>query len=477
MNNIKTELAIIGAGPGGYTAAFRAADLGIKVTLINKSSKLGGVCLNKGCIPSKALLHLAKIINDAKEANIAGIKFNEPTFSFNKLQEWKNESISKLSNGISKLATARNINIINGLASFNSANQLIIKDKQDKTIHLDFDNCIISSGSRPQVIPNLNKQNPNIIYSTEALNFNKIPDRLLIIGGGYIGLELAEVYSAFGSKVTIAEFLPSILSMADQDLVKILLSTFTNKLENIYTSTEVTELLPKSKKQIIATFKNDKIFKDSFNKVLICIGRKPNTNKLNIEKTGIKLDNQGFIPVNEKRRTLIPNIYAIGDITGNPMLAHKASYEGKIAAEVIAGKNVIFDPISIPSVIYTNPEIAWCGTTENELNEQSIEYTKGEFPWIANGRALSTNTSNGKTKILCDKKTNQILGIGIVGYNAGELINEAMLALEMGTSIEDLDLTIHAHPTLSETLSNAAEIINGTITDLYIPNKQRNYNE
>ena len=471
-NNIQqTELAIIGAGPGGYTAAFRAADLGIKVTLIDKDYNLGGVCLNKGCIPSKSLLHLAKIINDVEKIKNAGITFNNPKIDIKKIHKWKDKTISDLNSGIKKLASARRINILNGLATFNSANQLEISDKQNKKILLNFENCIIATGSSPQIIPNLNKKHLNIINSTEALNFKSIPERLLIIGGGYIGLELGEVYSALGSKITIAEFLPSILSMADNDLSGILKHSLEKKFENIFISTEVTELIPKNNDHVIATFKNNKIFKDSFNKVLICIGRTPNTSGLNIEKTGIKLDDKGFIPVNDQRRTLIPNIFAIGDVTGNPMLAHKATHEGKVAAEVISGENVAFNPISIPSVIYTNPEVAWCGDTENELNEQSIRYIKAEFPWNASGRALATGTSDGKTKILCNEKRTKILGVGIVGHNAGELINEAMLAIEMGSTPEDLALTIHAHPTLSETLSNTAEIINGSITDLYIPKK------
>ena len=471
-NNIqKTELVVIGSGPGGYTAAFRAADLGIQVTLIDKSYNLGGVCLNKGCIPSKSLLHLAKTINDIEEIREAGVLFSKPKINISKIHKWKNETISNLNSGIKKLAKTRKITILNGVATFNSANQIEINDKQNKKILLVFDNCIIATGSSPQIIPNLNKKHPNIIDSTDALNFKSIPEKLLIIGGGYIGLELGEVYSALGSKVTIAEFLPSILSMADNDLSMILTNTLEKRFENIFTSTEITELLPKGNDNVIATFKNNKIFKDRFDKVLICIGRTPNTSKLNIEKTGIKLDEKGFIPVNDQRRTLIPNIFAIGDITGNPMLAHKATHEGKVAAEVISGTNVSFSPITIPSVIYTNPEVAWCGDTENELNEQSIRYLKAEFPWSASGRALAVGATNGITKILCNEKKTKILGVGIVGHNAGELINEAVLAIEMGSTPEDLALTIHAHPTLSETLANAAEIINGSITDLYIPKK------
>ena len=469
--NTKTQLAIIGAGPGGYTAAFRAADLGIEVTLIDASSKLGGICLNEGCIPSKSLLHISDIIEKSNKAKEAGINFNKPKINIDKIHDWKNKIIGNLNSGIKKLAEARKINVINGVAEFTSANQLKIEDSQNKKIQLDFEYCIIATGSSPQTIPNINKKHPNIINSTDALNFKEIPNRLLVIGGGYIGLELGQVFNSLGSEVTIAEFLPSILSMADPDLSKILTDSLKNKFENIFISTEVTELMPKDNEYIIATFKNEKIFKDRFNKVLICIGRLPNTSKLNIESTGIRLDSKGFIPVNDQRRTLIPNIFAIGDVTGNPMLAHKATHEGKIAAEVIAGNNVSFNPITIPSVIYTNPEVAWCGDTENELNEQSIRYIKGEFPWAASGRAIAVGASNGKTKILCNEKKTKILGVGIVGYNAGELINEAMLAIEMGTTPEDFALTIHAHPTLSETLSNSAEIITGSITDLYIPKK------
>ena len=471
-NNIKqTKLAIIGGGPGGYTAAFRAADLNIEVTLIDSSEKLGGVCLNEGCIPSKSLLHIANIIDESKKAEHAGIKFKKPEINIKKIHNWKNDIIQNLNNGIEKLAETRKINIITGAAKFNSANQLQIIDNQKKQIQLNFEYCIIATGSYPQIIPNLNKNHPNIINSTDALNFKDIPERLLVIGGGYIGLELGQVFSSLGTKVTIAEFLPSILSMADSDLANILTESLKNKFENIFTSTEVTELIPKDNEYIIATFKNKNLFKDRFNKVLICIGRIPNTSNINIESTGIRLDSKGFIPVNHQRRTLIPNIFAIGDVTGNPMLAHKATHEGKIAAEVISGENVSFNPITIPSVIYTNPEIAWCGNTENELNEQSIRYIKGEFPWAANGRAITMGTALGKTKILCNEKKTKILGVGIAGHNAGELINEAMLAIEMGATPEDLALTIHAHPTLSETLSNASEVITGSITDLYIQKK------
>lgn len=465
-------MVVIGSGPGGYTAAFRAADLGISVTLVDKDSSLGGVCLNRGCIPSKSLLHISKIINQAKYSSDIGIKFNNPKIDIDKIHKWKNKIINNLNNGIASLAKARKINVINGTANFLSANELSIVDNQQKTISLIFDNCIIATGSKSSVIPTLNKKHPSILYSKDALNFKNVPDRLLVIGGGYIGLELATVFNSLGSKVTIAEFLPSLLSMVDEDLMKPLVDKFNNSCENIYLSTEVTSLMPQSDNSVVVSFKqNDKEFKDVYDNVLICAGRTPNVENLNLGKAGIQLNKKGFIPVNQQRRTLIPNIYAIGDVTGDPMLAHKASHEGKIAAEVIAGENSIYDPIAIPSVIYTSPEIAWAGLTEKELNEQSIEYNKAEFPWSANGKAMTINATEGKTKILTNLDKTQILGIGIVGDNAGDLISEAMLALEMNAIPEDIGMTIHPHPTLSETMANAAEILTGSITELYIPKK------
>ena len=471
-NTIRTQLVVIGSGPGGYTAAFRAADLGISVTLVDKDSSLGGVCLNRGCIPSKSLLHISKIINQAKHSSDIGIKFNNPKIDIDKIHKWKNKIINNLNNGIASLAKARKINVINGTANFLSANELSIVDNQQKTISLIFDNCIIATGSKSSIIPTLNKKHPSILYSKDALNFKNVPDRLLVIGGGYIGLELATVFNSLGSKVTIAEFLPSLLSMVDEDLMKPLVDKFNNNCENIYLSTEVTSLMPQSDNSVVVSFKqNDKEFKDVYDSVLICAGRTPNVENLNLGKAGIQLNKKGFIPVNQQRRTLIPNIYAIGDVTGDPMLAHKASHEGKIAAEVIAGENSIYDPIAIPSVIYTSPEIAWAGLTEKELNEQSIEYNKAEFPWSANGKAMTINATEGKTKILTNLDKTQILGIGIVGDNAGDLISEAMLALEMNAIPEDIGMTIHPHPTLSETMANASEILTGSITELYIPKK------
>ena len=470
VNNIKTKVVVIGSGPAGYTAAFRASDLGLDVILVEKDKTLGGVCLNRGCIPSKAYLHLSHVIHDAKEAKNFGVNFNNPTIDINKICNWKDSIVKNLNLGIKDLARQRKIKIINGLASFLSANKISVKDTQKKKVTIEFDYCIIATGSSPAKLKNINTNHSNIINSTQALSLKKIPKKMLVIGGGYIGLELGTAYESFGSKITVAEFLPNLLSMADKDLVNPLFKILKNKFENIFLSTEVINVEEKDK-TISVTFKNgNKLFQDSFDVVLVSIGRRPNTKYLNLDKAGIHINNKGFIPVNEKRRTIIPNIYAIGDITGEPMLAHKATHEGKVAAENISGLNSIFNPLAIPSVIYTNPEIAWAGYTEKELKNQQIKYNKAIFPWSASGRAMTTGNTTGKTKILTSEDNSKILGIGITGSNAGELIGEAMLAIEMGANIEDISLTIHAHPTLSETLANASEMLTKTITDLYIKN-------
>ena len=468
MDKNKAKVVVIGSGPGGYTAAFRAADLGLNVTLIEKDAKLGGVCLNRGCIPSKAFLHIANILNEAKDSNDFGIYFNKPTIDIKKMVNWKDSIVSNLNTGISHLSKQRNINTINGKASFLSANKLLVIDKENKKIIIKYDYCIIATGSSPSKMKDIAIEDPKVINSTKALSLNIIPKKMLIIGGGYIGLELGSVYESLGTQISIAEFFPNLLTMADQDLVNPLYKKLKKKFSNIYLSTQVTDL-KSEKNHIIATFKKEqKVYKDFYDIVLVCIGRSPNTKTLNLDKAGIILDDRGFIPVNKKRRTIIPNIYAIGDVTGDPMLAHKATHEGRTAAENIAGLVSYFEPLTIPSVIYTNPEIAWIGETESNLKKKKIEYNKGVFPWSASGRALTNNSSEGKTKILSSKDNSKILGVGIVGFNAGEIISEATLAMEMGASLEDIALTIHPHPTLSETFSNSAEIILKTITDLYV---------
>ena len=469
MSNVH-ELVIIGSGPGGYACAFRAADLGINVTLIEKDATLGGVCLNKGCIPSKAFLHIAKVINDAKSISKVGVSFDKPNLDVSKINQWKNNIVNNLSSGIEGLAKRRKVNIINGEASFNSATELKIKSESSEQ-KIQFKHCVIATGSSPTPIPNIDVDHELVIDSTDALNLTDIPKNMLIIGGGYIGLEMATFYHGVGSSVDVAEFLPEILSDMDNDLVKVLYNEIKEKF-NIMTNTKV-KAINKDKKKAKVEFetKDGKVNTKIYDRVLVCVGRKPNTKKINIENVGLKTDKYGFIQTNMQGRTLIPNIFAIGDIAGNPMLAHKATHQGKVVAEVISGKRHFFDPKSIPYVIFTDPEIAWAGPSIQELNKKQIKFKSKIFPWQANGRALSLGAINGRTKIIYDERSEKIISIGIVGPHAGDLIGEAALAIEMDALAEDISLTIHPHPTLTETIANTAEMIEGTITDLYYPKK------
>tara|TARA_B100001540_G_scaffold300160_1_gene305348 strand:+ start:1014 stop:2423 length:1410 start_codon:yes stop_codon:yes gene_type:complete len=469
MSNVH-ELVIIGSGPGGYACAFRAADLGINVTLIEKDNTLGGVCLNKGCIPSKAFLHIAKVINDAKSISKVGVSFDKPNLEVSKINQWKNNIVNNLSSGIEGLAKRRKVNIINGEASFNSATELKIKSESSEQ-KIQFKHCVIATGSSPTPIPNIDVDHELVIDSTDALNLTDIPKNMLIIGGGYIGLEMATFYHGVGSSVDVAEFLPEILSDMDNDLVKVLYNEIKEKF-NIMTNTKV-KAINKDKKKAKVEFetKDGKVNTKIYDRVLVCVGRKPNTKKINIENVGLKTDKYGFIQTNMQGRTLIPNIFAIGDIAGNPMLAHKATHQGKVVAEVISGKRHFFDPKSIPYVIFTDPEIAWAGPSIQELNKKQIKFKSKIFPWQANGRALSLGAINGRTKIIYDERSEKIISIGIVGPHAGDLIGEAALAIEMDALAEDISLTIHPHPTLTETIANTAEMIEGTITDLYYPKK------
>ena len=469
MSNVH-ELVIIGSGPGGYACAFRAADLGINVTLIEKEKTLGGVCLNKGCIPSKAFLHIAKVINDAKSISKVGVSFDKPNLEVSKINQWKNNIVNNLSSGIEGLAKRRKVNIINGEASFNSATELKIKSESSEQ-KIQFKHCVIATGSSPKPIPNIDVDHELVIDSTDALNLTDIPKNMLIIGGGYIGLEMATFYHGVGSSVDVAEFLPEILSDMDNDLVKVLYNEIKEKF-NIMTNTKV-KAINKDKKKAKVEFetKDGKVNTKIYDRVLVCVGRKPNTQKINIENVGLKTDKYGFIQTNMQGRTLIPNIFAIGDIAGNPMLAHKATHQGKVVAEVISGKRHFFDPKSIPYVIFTDPEIAWAGPSIQELNKKQIKFKSKIFPWQANGRALSLGAINGRTKIIYDERSEKIISIGIVGPHAGDLIGEAALAIEMDALAEDISLTIHPHPTLTETIANTAEMIEGTITDLYYPKK------
>ena len=464
------ELVIIGAGPGGYACAFRASDLGIKVTLIEKETRLGGVCLNKGCIPSKAFLHLAKVLNDARDVSKIGVQFSAPKLNIDKINHWKETIINNLSAGIEQLAKRRNVNIIKGSASFNSATELFINSKtgQEK-IH--FKNCVIATGSSPTSIPNIDIDHSIVINSTDALNLDHIPNNMLIIGGGYIGLEMATFYQSLGVKIDIAEFLPEILPDMDTDLVNVLHDSIKNKF-TIMTNTKVKKVEKISDKAMVQFETKDGVNQSkTYDRVLVCVGRKPNTKSINIENTGLKTNNHGFIEVNSQGRSIIPNIFAIGDVTGNPMLAHRATHQGKIVAEVINGEKVFFKPKCIPYVIFTDPEIAWAGPSIQELKDNNISFKAKIFPWQANGRALSLGAINGKTKFIYEKNTEKILSIGIVGPHAGDLIGEAALAIEMDALPEDISLTIHPHPTLTETIANTAEMIEGTITDLYYPKK------
>ena len=469
MSNVH-ELVIIGSGPGGYACAFRAADLGLNVTLIEKDANLGGVCLNKGCIPSKAFLHIAKVINDAKTISKVGVSFDKPNLDVSKINQWKNDIVNNLSSGIEGLANRRKVNIINGEASFNSATELKIKSESNEQ-NIQFKHCVIATGSSPSLIPNVEVDHELVIDSTDALNLTDIPKNMLIIGGGYIGLEMATFYQGIGSSVDVAEFLPEILSDMDNDLVKVLYNEIKDKF-NIMTNTKVKAVKKDNKKaKVEFEAKDGKVNTKIYDRVLVCVGRKPNTNKINIENIGLDIDKHGFIQTNMQGRTLVPNIFAIGDIVGNPMLAHKATHQGKVVAEVISGKRHFFDPKSIPYVIFTDPEIAWAGPSIQDLEKKQIKFKSKIFPWQANGRALSLGAINGRTKIIYDERNEKILSVGIVGPHAGDLIGEAALAIEMDAMAEDISLTIHPHPTLTETIANTAEMIDGTITDLYYPKK------
>ena len=465
------DVVVVGAGPGGYAAAFRAADLGKKVTLIDKDKELGGVCLNRGCIPSKALLHISKTILDAQDLSKMGVHFDKPTININKVRNHKNKIVTKLNRGISHMAKARGVEVICGEASFLSNHELEVKTESEN-LNLLFENCIIATGSRSINLPGLPQSN-RLLTSKSALDLENIPGSLLVVGGGIIGLELGQVYSSLGSKVTVVEFLPNLIAAADTDIVKPLQNQLEKQFKNIYLSSKVVSVEEKNNKLKVSIQKNGKITSESFDKALVSVGRKPNTDTLQIGNTDILIQKDGFIPVNEYQQTNLENIYAIGDIVGNPMLAHKATHQGKVAAEVCAGVPSAFDVEAIPSVVYTDPEVAWVGVTELYAKEKNIPFKKGEFPWVASGRATAVGSTYGKTKILFSPENNKVIGVGIVGVGAGDLISEAVLAIEMGADAEDLSLTIHPHPTLGETVGLSAEVFTKTITDLFIQNNKK----
>ena len=469
-SDLHAEVVVLGSGPGGYTAAFRAADLGKKVILIEKYDNIGGVCLNVGCIPSKALLHTAEVINEAAEMADHGIDFGKPKIDIKKLAGFKNKIIKQLTGGLAGLAKQRKVQIITGYGKFTSANTLEVSDKKGSQT-ISFDNAIIAAGSSVFKIPGLPYDDERLMDSTGALELADIPKRLLVIGGGIIGLEMATVYDALGSKVSVVELSPNLIPGCDTDLVRPLMKRYKRRYENIWLNAKVTTI-EAMKKGLKVSFEGKKVPEnDTFDRVLLAVGRSPNGKLIDADKAGVMVDERGFISVDKQQRTNVNHIFAIGDIVGQPMLAHKATHEGKTAAEVIAGMKSFFDAKTIPSVAYTDPEIAWMGITEEQAKTDGVEYQKGVFPWAASGRSLSIGRNEGITKVLFDKNTHQIIGAGIVGTNAGELIAEAVLALEMGADIEDIALTVHPHPTLSETFNFAAEMAEGTITDLYIPKK------
>lgn len=468
--DMHAEVVVLGSGPGGYTAAFRAADLGKQVILIERHQRIGGVCLNVGCIPSKALLHTAQVLNETKHMAANGVSFAEPKIDLRKLADWKDSVVGKLTGGLQGLAKQRKVTIVHGVAEFAAANALkVATDDGEKTI--SFDKCIIAAGSRVTKIPVFPNDDPRMMDSTDALELNDIPKRLLVIGGGIIGLEMATVYNALGSKITVVELQDSLIPGADKDIVKPLFNRISEQYEAIYLNTKVSKIEP-LKSGLKVTFEGENApEQQTFDKILVAVGRTPNGKLINAEAAGVLVNDYGFIDVNKQMQTNVPHIYAIGDIVGQPMLAHKATHEGKVAAEHIAGHKVGFDAMTIPSVAYTDPEVAWMGMSEDEAKKQNIEYVKGAFPWAASGRSLSIDRDEGLTKALFDKETGKLIGAGIVGPNAGELIAEAVLALEMGADAQDIGLSIHPHPTLSETFAFAAEMAEGNITDLMPPRK------
>lgn len=472
-NQIKTDVIILGSGPGGYTAAFRAADLGKKVVLVERYDSLGGVCLNVGCIPSKALLHIAKVVDEAHEMSEQGVTFGKPKLDNKKIVTWKNSVVSKLTGGLKALSKQRKVEVLTGVGKFSGTHQVTVTTK-DGAVEVTFENAIIAVGSESINLPFI-PEDKRIFSSTGALELADIKGSLLVLGGGIIGLEMATVYSSLGVDVTVVEFMDQLIPGADSDLVNVLQKRMQKKGVKLLLKTKVTAVEAK-KDGIYVSMEGDHATDKPlcFQQVLVSVGRKPNGGMIDAEKAGVKVDERGFIKVDNQQRTNVSHIFAIGDVVGQPMLAHKAIPEGKIAAEVIAGKKHYFDPKCIASVAYTDPELAWTGLTEKEAKEKNIRYEKASFPWAASGRALSMGREEGMTKLLFCPDTKRILGAGIVGVNAGDLIAETSLAIEMCCDVEDIALTIHPHPTLSETVAQAAEAFEGTITDLYLPKKKKN---
>ena len=472
--DVQAEVLVLGAGPGGYTAAFRAADLDKKTVLVERWSSLGGVCLNVGCIPSKALLHAAKIIDEAEEFGHNGIQFAKPEVNIDALRAWKDNVVKKLTGGLGGLAKQRKVQVVTGVGKFLDPHHLEVSGEDGKKTVINFQNCIIAAGSEPVKLPFIPHDDPRVIDSTGALEMNGVPKRMLVIGGGIIGLEMATVYSALGAQISVVEMQDALIPGADKDIVKPLHKRIEKRYEAILLETRVTQVEAQDE-GIKVTFegKNAPAEPQVYDRILVSVGRVPNGKLIDADKAGVAVDERGFIPADKQLRTNVPHIFAIGDIIGQPMLAHKAVHEGRVAAEVCAGMQSYFDAKVIPSVAYTDPEVAWVGVTETEAKANKLNIGKGVFPWAASGRSLSLGRDEGMTKAIFDEDTHRLIGVGIVGPNAGDLIAEAGLAIEMGCDAPDIGLTIHPHPTLSETVAFAAEAFEGTITDLYIPKKKK----
>jgi dihydrolipoamide dehydrogenase len=468
--DLHAEVLVLGSGPGGYTAAFRAADLGKKVILVERYSSIGGVCLNVGCIPSKALLHTAQIITEATEMAEHGVVFGKPKIDLKKLAAFKSDVVGKLTGGLAQLAKQRKVKIVTGYGRFSSPNTLEVEGAEGKQV-ISFDNAIIAAGSSVTKLPFIPWEDPRVMDSTDALELEEAPKRMLVVGGGIIGLEMATVYDALGSSISVVELSEGLIPGCDRDLVRPLEKRIKKRYENIWLNTKVTEIIPEKKGLKVRFEGKNAPEEDTFDRVLVAIGRSPNGKLIDAEKAGVMVDERGFIPVDKQQHTNVPHIFAIGDIVGQPMLAHKATYEAVIAAEVICGMKSYFDARTIPSVAYTDPEVAWMGTSEDQAKAEGITYEKGVFPWAASGRSLSIGRNEGMTKVLFGED-GRIIGAGMTGPNAGELIAEAVLALEMGADAEDIGLTIHPHPTLSETFKFASEVAEGVCTDIYMPKKK-----
>ena len=472
MSEIKTQLVVLGAGPGGYSAAFRAADLGIDAVIVDARATLGGVCLNVGCIPSKALLHVAKVIQEAKHLSSHGVTFGEPTFDLDKIRGWKDSVVSQLTKGLSGMSKMRKVKHVQGYGKFTGPNTLEVQGDSGTTT-ITFENAIIAAGSEPVSLPFVPKDDDRIMDSTGALEMKDIPEKMLILGGGIIGLEMGTVYNALGSQIDVVEFLDQLVPAADKDIMKVYMKTIKNKF-NTMLETKVTAVESKDD-GVYVSFEGKQAPAEAvrYDRVLVAVGRRPNGSLLDADKAGVAVDERGFINVDKQMRTNVSHIFAIGDLVGQPMLAHKAVHEGHVAAEVIAGKKHFFDPKGIPSVAYTEPEIAWVGLTEKEAKEQGVNYEASVFPWAASGRAIASAATDGMTKMIFDKDSGRVIGGAMIGTNAGEMLGEIGLAIEMGADAEDVALTIHAHPTLNESIGLAAEIFEGSITDMPNPKAKK----